>query len=83
MDRGDHKPISVPRLREQAVLALDVLITRRPSGGYVARGSLDEHAGWRSCVAEDPLDALDGAVQLAREELAARLGGPFAADTRG
>jgi hypothetical protein len=83
MERGDHKPISAPRLGEQAVLGLDVLITRRPGGEYIARVSPDEKAGWLSCVADDPFEALDGAVRLAREELAARLGDPFAAGTGG
>lgn len=62
------------------MLSVDVLITRRPGGQYLARVSLDENAGWNSCTAEDPFDALDAAMQLAREELTVRLGDPFASD---
>ena len=83
MERGEHMPISRPPLRERPVLAMDLLITRRPAGDYLARVSVDEHAGWRSCVADDPFDALDAATQLAREELATRLGDQFARDPGG
>jgi hypothetical protein len=83
VEREPHKPISRPNLREEPVLGVDVLITRRPGGEYLARVSLDENPGWQSCTAEDPFDALDAAMRLAREELVTRLGDPFAADPGG
>lgn len=63
----------LPEASEQPVMLVEVFITRRPEGDYLARLSIDEQAGWIAHTADDPLDALEGAASAARESLSARL----------
>lgn len=63
----------VPEAFEQPVMLVEVFITRRPEGDYLARLSIDEQAGWVAHTADDPLDALEGAAAAARDSLSARL----------
>ncbi len=58
---------------EDPVMLVEVFITRRSDGDYLARMSIDEQAGWVACSADDPFDALEGAVGAARQNLSARL----------
>jgi hypothetical protein len=63
----------VPEASEEPVMLVEVFITRRPEGDFLARLSIDEQAGWVAHTADDPLDALEGAAVAARESLSARL----------
>lgn len=54
-------------------MLVEVFVTRRAGGEYLARLSIDEQAGWVEHEADDPLTALAGASQAAHESLAARM----------
>lgn len=63
----------VPEASEEPVMLVEVFITRRREGDYLARLSIDEQAGWVAHAADDPLSALEGAAAAARDNLSARL----------
>ena len=52
---------------EEAWLSVEIAISRRADGNFVARVSFDEEASWVDCRASDPLTALEGAAVIARE----------------
>ena len=54
-------------------MLVEVFITRREGGEYLARLSIDEQAGWIARTADDPFDALESAAAAARDSLSARL----------
>lgn len=58
---------------EEPIILVEVFVTRRAGGEYLARLSIDEQAGWVEHAADDPLTALAGASQAAHESLAARM----------
>lgn len=70
MDADDRY---VPDAIEEPVMLVEVFITRRREGDYLARLSIDEQAGWVAHTADDPLDALEGAAGAAKDSLSARL----------
>jgi hypothetical protein len=58
---------------EQAWLMVDIAISRRDDGDFVARVSFDDEASWAACRADDPLSALDGAMLIARQRARERV----------
>lgn len=57
---------------EEAWLSVEIAISRRADGNFVARVSFDEEASWVDCRASDPLTALEGAAVTARERAETR-----------
>ena len=52
---------------------VDIAISRRDDGDFVARVSFDDEASWAACRADDPLAALDGAMLIARQRARERV----------
>jgi hypothetical protein len=52
---------------EEAWLSVEIAISRRAGGDFIARVSFDDEASWVECRASDPVSALDGAALIARE----------------
>jgi hypothetical protein len=55
---------------EQAWLLVDIAISRRPGGDFVARVSFDDDASWAACRGEDAMSAFEGAVLIAHQRAA-------------
>jgi hypothetical protein len=69
---GRLEPTAAPT--ERAWLAVDIAISSRADGDFVARVSFDDEPSWAACRADDPLSALEGAVMIARRRASERAG---------
>ena len=59
---------------EEAVLTVEIALTSRPDGRYVARVSFDEQAGWESCRARSARAAYERAAALAARRVTGAVG---------
>jgi hypothetical protein len=57
---------------EEAICSVEIAISRRADGRYVARTSFNEEAGWESCSARDAPTALGRAARIAQRRLIGR-----------
>jgi hypothetical protein len=59
---------------ERAVWSVEISLTQREDGRYVARTSFDGEAGWETCEADDPATALAHATRVAQRRLVEQAG---------